>query len=28
MGETEQALGLRDRKKIKTRDAIRTEAMR
>ena len=28
MGVTEQALGLRDRKKIKTRDAIRREAMR
>jgi AcrR family transcriptional regulator len=28
MGGTEQALGLRDRKKIKTRDAIRREAMR
>ena len=28
MGVTEHALGLRDRKKIKTRDAIRREAMR
>ncbi len=28
MGEVEQALGLRDRKKIQTRDAIRREAMR
>ena len=28
MGGTEQALGLRDRKKIKTRDSIRREAMR
>jgi AcrR family transcriptional regulator len=28
MGVTEQSLGLRDRKKIKTRDTIRREAMR
>jgi AcrR family transcriptional regulator len=28
MGEAQQALGLRDRKKLKTRDAIRREAMR
>jgi AcrR family transcriptional regulator len=28
MGEVDQALGLRDRKKIKTRDTIRREAMR
>jgi AcrR family transcriptional regulator len=28
MGDGEQALGLRDRKKIKTRDTIRREAMR
>src|SRR5690348_8754456 len=28
MGESAQALGLRDRKKLQTRDAIRREAMR
>jgi AcrR family transcriptional regulator len=28
MGEPDQALGLRDRKKIQTRDAVRREAMR
>ena len=28
MGEGEPALGLRDRKKIRTRDKIRSEAMR